>query len=49
MAVSCSRNGQIGIKTEQMTKCEGDSSTDQGCSDVDVKGVVLSSTHIVKM
>jgi len=49
VAVSCSRNGQIGIKTEQMTKCEGDSGADQGCSGVDVKGVALSSTHIVKM
>jgi len=48
VAVSCSRNGQIGIKTEQVTKSEDVISTDQGCS-VDVKGVALSSTNIVKM
>jgi hypothetical protein len=49
VAVSFSGNGQIGIKTEQVTKSEDGSSTDQGCCGVDVKGVALSSTNIVKM
>jgi hypothetical protein len=49
VAVNCPRNRQIGIKAEQMIKCEGDSSTHQGCSGVDVKGVALSSTNIVEM
>ena len=48
VAVSFSRNGQIGIKSEQMTKSEVGSSTDQGCSGMNVKGVALSSTNIVK-
>lgn len=47
--LSFSRNGQTGIKTEQVTKSEGGSSTDQGCNGVDVKGVAVSCTNIVKV
>jgi len=49
VALSFSRNGQIAIKTVQVTKSEGGSNTDQGCSDGDVKGVAISCINIVKV
>jgi hypothetical protein len=46
VAVSFSKNGHIGIKTEQMTKSEGGSSTEKCFSGV--KSVAVSFTYIVK-